>query len=70
MPRGRKKKEIKEEVKVYNAPEVHVLTEKDNLTERHKELSGVHNFLLTNKLNDIGQVEVALAAVNHRLTEL
>lgn len=47
-----------------------MVTEKDQLLARHAELSKVHQFLQTNKFNDIGQVEVTLAHINQRLTEL
>lgn len=62
-----KKKEVKEEVKVVETP---VLSEKDQLLQRHAELTNMHAFLQANKLQDIGQLENELARINLRLTQL
>ena len=66
MPRGRKPKvQVEPVVEVVVGP-----TEKEQFLERQSELLSHLTWLETNKLQDIGQVAVALERVNHRLTEL
>ena len=64
---GRKKKEVVEKVIV---EEVVLPTEKEQLEVRRDELSTHREWMVVNKLQDIGQVEVALAKTIQRLNEL
>ena len=74
MPKGKKKKV--EEVKVSSKPspeprpEAKPMSEKDQMLNRQSELMDIHNWLTVNAIQDIGQLEVKLSQVNHRLTEL
>lgn len=47
-----------------------VLTEREQLEVRHKELSEHYAWLHTNSIRDIGQLEVILSQVNQRLLEV
>ena len=47
-----------------------VKTEKEQLLERQAELLSHLTWLQTNKLQDVGQIEVALSQVNLQLTQL
>ena len=65
-----KKVEHSEHKKPSPRPEEKVVSEKEQTEVRQLELLGVHTWMVTNNIQDIGQLEVKLAQVNQRLTEL
>lgn len=66
---GRKKKEVVEK-EIEQVAQVVLPTEKEQLEVRRDELSTHREWMVVNKLQDIGQVEVALAKTIQRLNEL
>ena len=65
-----KKKKVEKVVEAVEIPEVVQPTEKELLEIRRDELSAHREWMVLNRLQDIGQVEVSLAKAVQRLTEL
>lgn len=61
-------KKVKE--KAVKPIEVHVPSEKEQLTERQAYLLSLRNMLVTENIRDLGQLDVVLSQVNQRLEVL
>lgn len=68
-PKGSKNK-VTEELTEESVVEVHHVTEDEQLFVRRKELLTIRDFMVTNKIYDIGKLDVDLGGVNARLHAL